>query len=327
MVRVRDSRASIWSGARLRDADRHQGDPAAAATTSLARAASAYRRRTMRAASQMSRPLGPLAAEQERHIFHLERKPRAGHSCAGERSERRSSSSSPSGVSAARPRTLALLAVKQLIRPLTCRNGEVGQGMRPRRVLPWGAVRPLSTVCASSPSRSRSFCSATWRRRRATDAFQQDVVGTNTADEAFAYIRRPESSKDLIARLRTNRDRLATASGTIAAAEPEDLAERQRLAGALSAMSKEMEAAANSIELVQSGPAEAGQVESLIFETWDAVNAALSDLREGGIAVPPLRPGGGAWDFAAGSGAAPFVAAPGWRAPPLARRSGALQWP
>ena len=141
-----------------------------------------------------------------------------------------------------------------------------------------------------------------------TDVFQQDVVeACNTADEAFAYIRRPESSKDLIARLRTNRDRLATASGTIAAAEaPEDLAEERQRPGRRAQRHVEGDGGGRELDRARTERAGrgAGQVESLIFETWDAVNAALSDLREGGIAVPPLRPGGGARVFAAGSGAA-----------------------
>ena len=133
-----------------------------------------------------------------------------------------------------------------------------------------------------------------------TDSFEQDVVAArDTADSALANIRRPESSQDLIVRLRTGGDDLATASGTVAASEaPDDLAdERRRLAGALSSMSKEMDAAANTIELVQTSPAgEQGQVQSLIFDTWDTVNAALAALREEGIDVEPLRRGGGAED-------------------------------
>ena len=61
-------------------------------------------------------------------------------------------------------------------------------------------------------------------------------------------------------------------------------------------MSKEMAAAANSIELIQSGQTQVGgsaQVQTLIFETWDTVQAALDDLREQGIDVRPLRRGGG----------------------------------
>jgi hypothetical protein len=101
---------------------------------------------------------------------------------------------------------------------------------------------------------------------------------------------------DLVVRLRRNGDRLATASGTIASSEaPDDLAEeRTQLAGALTAMSKEMDAAANSIELVLKGQAGGAQVERLIFETWDTVQAALNDLRAAGIDVRPLRRGGGA---------------------------------
>lgn len=133
-----------------------------------------------------------------------------------------------------------------------------------------------------------------------TDSFEQDVVAArDTADSALANIRRPESTQDLIVRLRTGGDDLATASGTVAASDaPDDLAdERRRLAGALSDMSKEMDAAANTIELVQTSPAgEQGQVQTLIFDTWDTVNAALAALREEGIDVAPLRRGGGAED-------------------------------
>jgi len=132
------------------------------------------------------------------------------------------------------------------------------------------------------------------------DSFEQDVVAArDTADSALANIRRPESAQDLILRLRTGGDDLATASGEIASSDaPDDLAdERRRLAGALSSMSKELDAAANTIELVQTSPAgEQGQVQSLIFDTWDTVNAALAALREEGIDVAPLRRGGGAED-------------------------------
>ncbi len=102
---------------------------------------------------------------------------------------------------------------------------------------------------------------------------------------------------DLIVRLRRNGDRLAAASTTIAGTEaPDDLTEeRGRLAVALTAMSKEMDAAANSIELVQSGETggAGSQVETLVFETWDTVQAALDDLRADGVDVLPLRRGGG----------------------------------
>jgi hypothetical protein len=130
------------------------------------------------------------------------------------------------------------------------------------------------------------------------ESFAQEVVAArDTADSALANIRRPESSQDLIIRLRTGRDDLATASGTIASADaPEDLSdERRRLAAALSSMSEELDAAANTIELVQTGPAgEQGQVQSFIFDTWDTVQGALAALREQGIDVEPLRRHGGA---------------------------------
>jgi hypothetical protein len=130
------------------------------------------------------------------------------------------------------------------------------------------------------------------------ESFEQEVVAArDTADSALANIRRPESTQDLILRLRTGRDDLATASGTIAAADaPDDLSdERRRFAGALSNMSEELGAAANTIELVQSGPAgEQGQVQSFVFDTWDTVQAALAALRDEGIEVEPLRRHGGA---------------------------------
>lgn len=130
------------------------------------------------------------------------------------------------------------------------------------------------------------------------DAFEEEVVAArNTADGALAYIKRPSSMDDLIVRLRRNGDRLAAASTTISGTEaPDDLTEeRGRLAVALTAMSREMDAAANSIELVQSGETggAGSQVETLVFETWDSVQAALDDLRADGIDVLPLRRGGG----------------------------------
>ena len=127
-------------------------------------------------------------------------------------------------------------------------------------------------------------------------AFQKEVVSArDTADSSFAYIKRPESTEDLIRRLRTSGDRLHRVSGSVAEVEtPDDLVdEQERLAQALREMSKEMDAAANSIEFVQEGDSSA-PVETLIFDTWDAVQAALTDLRNQGIDVQPLRPGGGA---------------------------------
>ncbi len=130
------------------------------------------------------------------------------------------------------------------------------------------------------------------------ETFEHEVVAArDTADSALANLKQPESTNDLIVRLRTGRDELATASGSIAIADaPADLAEeRRRFAGALSDMSQEMDAAANSIELVQGGPAgEQGHVQSLIFDTWDTVQAALAALRDEGIDVQPLRRHGGA---------------------------------
>jgi hypothetical protein len=129
-----------------------------------------------------------------------------------------------------------------------------------------------------------------------TVAFEQEVVSArDTADSSFAYIKRPESTEDLVRRLRTSGDRLQRVSGSVADVEtPEDFTdEQERLAQALREMSKEMDAAANSIEFVQQGDANA-PVETLIFDTWDSVQAVLTELRNQGIDVQPLRPGGGA---------------------------------
>ena len=56
-----------------------------------------------------------------------------------------------------------------------------------------------------------------------------------------------------------------------------------------------MNAAANSIEFVQDsdGAGAGAPVERLIFDTWDSVQSVLAELREQGIDVQPLRPGGG----------------------------------
>lgn len=129
-------------------------------------------------------------------------------------------------------------------------------------------------------------------------SFEREVVAArDTADSALANIRRPNSIEDLIRRLRTGRDKLRTVSGTVAAADaPEELSDEQlRLAAALGDLAREMDGAANSIELVQSGPAGSqGQVQSLIFESWDTIQNALAQLRDEGIDVRPLRPNGGA---------------------------------
>jgi hypothetical protein len=129
------------------------------------------------------------------------------------------------------------------------------------------------------------------------DSFEQEVVAArDTADSALANIRQPKSTDDLILRLRAGRDELANASGAIAVADaPEDLTEeRRRFANALSDMSKEMDAAANSIELVQGEPGAESEVRSIIFDTWDTVQAALMALQDEGIDVQPLGRHGGA---------------------------------
>ena len=129
------------------------------------------------------------------------------------------------------------------------------------------------------------------------EAFEREVVSArDTADSSFAYIKRPESTQDLIRRLRTSGERIERVSGTLAETDaPGDLAdEHTRLVTALSAMSEEMNAAANSIELVQNDDATAGfPVETLIFDTWDSVQNALTEMRNEGVDVQPLRPGGG----------------------------------
>jgi hypothetical protein len=129
------------------------------------------------------------------------------------------------------------------------------------------------------------------------ESFEQEVVAArDTADSALANIRQPESTQDLVLRLRAGRDEVATASGTVAVADaPEDLSEeKRRFAGALSDLAQELDAAANTIELVQGGPAgEQGQVETLIFDNWEKVQSALAALRDEGIEVEPLRRHGG----------------------------------
>jgi len=130
-----------------------------------------------------------------------------------------------------------------------------------------------------------------------TEAFEREVVSArDTTDSSFAYIKRPESTEDLVRRLRTSGQRIERVSGTLADADaPADLAdEHTRLVTALDAMSEEMNAAANSIELVNSEDATAGfPVETLVFDTWDSVQNVLTELREEGVDVQPLRPGGG----------------------------------
>lgn len=125
------------------------------------------------------------------------------------------------------------------------------------------------------------------------DTFEREVVAArDTADSAFANIRQPASTQDLILRLRTGRDEIADASGTVAVAEaPDGLSEeKRRFAGALSDLAQEFDAAANTVELVQGGPAgEQGQVETLVFDNWEKVQNALAALREEGIEVEPLR--------------------------------------
>ena len=125
------------------------------------------------------------------------------------------------------------------------------------------------------------------------DSFEQEVVAArDTADSAFANIRQPESTQDLILRLRSGRDEIASASGAVGVADAPDglTEEKRRFVGALSDLAQEFDAAANTVELVQGGPAgEQGQVETLVFDNWEKVQAALAALREEGIEVEPLR--------------------------------------
>ena len=131
-----------------------------------------------------------------------------------------------------------------------------------------------------------------------SEEFEQEVISArDTADSSFAYIKRPESTEDLVRRLRTSRDRLQRVSGSLSETEaPEELMdERERLVTALAAMSKEMDGFANSIELVIEGQNEGGApVETLVFDSWDQVQNVLTELRGEGVDVQPLRPGGGA---------------------------------
>ena len=127
------------------------------------------------------------------------------------------------------------------------------------------------------------------------DAFEQEVIAArDTVDSSFAYIKRPESTEDLIRRLRTSRDRVRRASTAVGEADaPSDLEdEGRRLSVGLRQMSQEMEAVANSIELVHNG-SPTTPVETVVFETWDTVQNSLTDLRDEGVEVRPLRPGGG----------------------------------
>ena len=126
------------------------------------------------------------------------------------------------------------------------------------------------------------------------ESFQQEVVAArDRADSALAQVTQATSGDDLITRLRTARDELATVSGEIGVAEaPESLQdERRRFAGALSDLSQELDAFANSLELLNDA---AGSVQGLNFENWDRVQNALAALRDAGIDVAPLeRHGGG----------------------------------
>jgi hypothetical protein len=128
------------------------------------------------------------------------------------------------------------------------------------------------------------------------DTFERDVIDArNTTDTAFARLRRPSSTQDLVQRLRTGSERIGAASELVAESDaPEELSEEQlRLATALTRLSDEFDAAANSIELVLDSGQEQ-PVQSLIFDNWDRVQAALNTLREQGVDVPPLRRNGGA---------------------------------
>jgi hypothetical protein len=127
------------------------------------------------------------------------------------------------------------------------------------------------------------------------DAFEEEVVAArDTVDSSFAYIKRPESTTDLVRRLRTSRDRVGRAAKAVAAADaPSELEdEGRRLANGLRQMSKEMGAVANSIEIVETADPTT-PVQSVVFDTWDTVQNALTELRNEGVDVSPLRPGGG----------------------------------
>src|SRR5687768_1511682 len=130
------------------------------------------------------------------------------------------------------------------------------------------------------------------------EAFEREVISArDTADSSFAYIKRPESTEDLVRRLRASRDRLERVSGSLSETEaPDELSdEQERLVTALEAMSKEMDGFANSIELVIQGQNQSqAPVETLVFDSWDQVQNVLTELRGEGVDVEPLRPGGGA---------------------------------
>jgi hypothetical protein len=153
--------------------------------------------------------------------------------------------------------------------------------------------RPLGILLALAAAALLAGCAGDDNKEQ----FEREVVSArDTTDSSFAYIKRPESTEDLIRRLRTSGERIQRASGSLAETDaPGDLAdERTRLVVAMRAMSKEMTGAANSIELVHGSESTSGlPVETLVFDTWDGVQNVLTELREAGIDVQPLRPGGG----------------------------------
>lgn len=158
--------------------------------------------------------------------------------------------------------------------------------------------RPFTRVYLVGIIVAAAFLAAGCSFGESGEEFEQEVVSArDTADSSFAYIKRPESTEDLVRRLRTSRDRIRRVSGSLADADaPDELTdERERLVTALQAMSKEMDGFANSIELVIEGQdTSQAPVETLVFDSWDQVQNVLTELRGEGVDVQPLRPGGGA---------------------------------
>jgi Tfp pilus assembly protein PilP len=119
--------------------------------------------------------------------------------------------------------------------------------------------------------------------------FQSDMVAArNRTDAAITQVVRAKSLDDLLKRLRIAATEIRAAATEVQEADaPDGLAdEADGLQQALHQLSDDIVGTVDTFEANQEAISLAT---GLSFESWDAVQARLADLRAAGIDVPPLE--------------------------------------
>lgn len=119
------------------------------------------------------------------------------------------------------------------------------------------------------------------------DLRQDVLVARNDTDAGLAQIVQASSVEDLLARMRIAASEVRGAASDVREADaPKALEdERDALASKLLALSEEI---VSTVETLEAFPDQAAQASAFNFEQWNAVQAALTNLRTQGVDVPPL---------------------------------------